>query len=308
MESSMRLDLRPATPHIGADVEGLDLGKLADDQSAETLDTLRRALDRHIVLRFRGQSLSPQQMERLGGYFGPLLSLKRPENKTADHIRGVEFLKIISNARTADGRPLGDGSPNAQDWHSDGAMKPRPATYTYFYARKVPRIPPRTYWMNAYLIYTSLPDNVKARIAGLSVIHHHFTAGNEFPLPQSLPLEVRQSGPRHPLVRVHPSTGRPSLYLPHRSDALIIGMNSGESAELISYLRDFARLAPFWWAAAMEVDDVVIWDNRPALHRRDGWDPSEERVLWHLANEGEAPIPYSANSGASKATKVQMAS
>jgi taurine dioxygenase len=301
MTSTDALDLRPQSAHIGADVAGLDLGRLAQERDPATLTALRGALDRHIVLRFRRQTLTPQQMEALGLAFGPLLNLKRPENNTADHIAGVEFLKIISNALTVDGRPLGDGSPNAQDWHSDGAMKPRPATYTYFYARKVPRTPPRTYWMNAYRVYESLPDEVKRRIAGLRVIHHQFTAGNEYPLPPPLPLETRMSGPHHPLVRLHPATGLPSLYLPHRSDALVVGMSAGESALLISYLRDFTRLAPFWWATAMEVNDVVIWDNRPALHRRDGWDPSEERVLWHLANQGEAPIPYGAATSTDRA-------
>jgi taurine dioxygenase len=290
----VRLKLQPASAYVGADVADLDLGALSDRQDSEVLEALRKALDEHVVLRFRRQSLTPHQMERLGRYFGPLLSLKRAENTTADHLPGLDYLKIISNARTSDGRPLGDGSPNAQDWHSDGAMTPQPATYTYFYGRKVPPVPPRTYWMNAYLVYEALPADVKRRIADLTVIHHHFTAGNEHPLPPPLPLEQRRRGPHHPLVRVHPATGRPILYLPHRSDALVVGMEPGESAELISYLRDFMRLAPFWWGVAMEVDDFVIWDNRPALHRRDGWDPAHDRVLWHLANAGEAPIALSA--------------
>jgi taurine dioxygenase len=169
-------------------------------------------------------------------------------------------------------------------------MKPRPATYSYFYARKVPRVPPNTYWMNAYKLYEDLPQEMKERIAHLKVIHHHYSAGNELPLPPSLPLEQRLQGPQHPLVRIHPATKRPILYLPHRSDAQVVCMNEAQSAELIGGLREYAARSQYYWGTAMLVDDFVIWDNRPCLHRRDSWDDAEERVMWHLANEGEAPI------------------
>lgn len=296
MTSNSKLDFRLATPHIGADVLNVDLATVMDHDDKDILDQIREGLDQHLVLRFRRQSLRPEQIEQIGRHFGPLLNLKRTVNP-AVHIPGFEYLKIISNVLTSNGTPLGDGSAAAQDWHSDGAMKPCPATYTYFYARKVPPQPPKTYWMNAYLVYERLPEEMKRKIANLRVIHHNVGGGNEFPLPPSLPLEHRLIGPRHPLVRVHPSTGRPILYLPHRDDALVVGLTAKESLTLISYLRTFAAKSPYWWGVAMEVDDFVIWDNRPCLHRRDSWDVSLERVIWHLANEGEEPVPL-ANAAA----------
>jgi taurine dioxygenase len=286
---SQLLTFIPASPHVGADVD-IDLAELIESEDTEAMDEIGCALDRYLMLRFRRQKLLPRQIERLGLHFGPLLSLKRPENPTAGHIEGVEFLKTISNARNSDGRPLGDGSNAAQEWHTDGAMKPVPATYSYFYARKVPRTPPKTYWMNVYKVYEDLPQEMKERITHLKVIHHHYSAGNELPLPPSLPLEKRLLGPQHPLVRVHPTTGRRILYLPHRSDAQVVGMDEAQSAELIVWLREFAAKSPHYWGTAMQVDDFVIWDNRPCLHRRDGWDDTEERIMWHLANQGEKPI------------------
>ena len=106
------------------------------------------------------------------------------------------------------------------------------------------------------------------------------------------PIRVaeRLRGPQHPLVRVHPATGRPILYLPHRDDAQVVGMSEAESATLISDLRRFAARSPHYWGTALQVDDFVIWDNRPCLHRRESWDDAEQRVIWHLANEGEAPV------------------
>jgi taurine dioxygenase len=286
------LEIRRLSPHLGADVLNLDLGQVIDRADADRIMALRRALDEHLVLRLRGQRLTPQQMERFGSFLGPFLSLKRPEAPETEHHPGLKFVKIISNAQTADGRPLGDGSSAAQDWHTDGASKPRPATFSHFYARTVPAVdPPKTYWKNMYLVYDTLPTALKHEIRGLTVIHHHYSAGNEYPLPPTLPLERRLAGPRHPLVRIHPATNRPVLYLPHRDDCIVFGMSESESYELVTRLRQFATAAPFWWSAVLEADDFVIWDNRPCLHRRDSWDPSSDRTIWHLTNEGEVPIP-----------------
>jgi taurine dioxygenase len=285
------LPLVPVSPHLGADVPGVDLGAAIDAGDIALLDAMRRALDTHILLRFREQVLTPRQIERLGRHFGPLMNLKRP-NGNAHHVEGVAYLKIISNAVAADGRPVGDGSNAPQDWHSDGAAKPVPGGYTYFYARKVPPAPPRTYWMNAHLAYEALPHRMKARIAGLEVIHHEYPAGNEFPLPPSKPLAERLVGARHPLVRLHPATGRPTLFPPHRDDMLVVGLSEEASAALIAELRALVAAMPFWWSTAMAVDDLVVWDNRAALHRRDGWDGGGERIIWHLANIGEPPVPF----------------
>lgn len=287
---SHTLQLTPVSDHIGADVRDVDLGKAIDRHDRNVFDAMQRAIDEHIVLRFRQQTLTPEQIETLGRHFGPLLSLKRTIGD-AVHIKGIEFLKVISNVQNPDGTTAGDGSNAAQDWHTDGAAKPVPAGNTYFYARAVPAIPPKTYWMNAYLIYDSLPTETKEKIADLKVVHHEYPAGNEFPLPPSKPLEERLVGPQHPLVRKHPTTGRPILFLPHRDDMLVVGWSETDSFELISSLRAQATNSPYWWGTAMEVDDFVVWDNRSALHRRDGWDNSGDRVIWHLANVGEPPVP-----------------
>lgn len=291
MTTENAIKILPAGPYIGADVQGVDLAKVADATDLAAVESLRRVLDEHLVLRLRDQHISASQMERFGAYFGGFVSLKRPERPEAEHVPGLQFVKCISNGVLADGRPVGDGSAAAQDWHTDGAMKPRPATYSHFYARVVPAEPPRTYFMNMYRVYDALPVDWRDEIQDLWVIHHQYSAGNEFPLPPSLPLAKRMEGPRHPLVRRHPASGRPLLYLPHRDDAMVVGKDEQASYELISRLRKFAARSPYWWATSLELDDFVIWDNRACLHRRDGWDPTQERTLWHLANEGEIPVP-----------------
>lgn len=294
MTLQRNLNIEEMSPHVGATIVDLDLAEVIESGDTEILAAIEDALDRYIVVKLPRQKLTPHQIEKFGSHFGPLLNLKRKENTAAQHIAGMEYLKVISNGETPDGRPLGDGSARPQDWHSDGAMKPLPATYTYFYGRVIPENPPVTYWMNMYRVYEALPDDLRARVKELSIIHHQYSAGNEFPLPPSLPLEQRLQGAVHPIVRVHPKTGCPILYLPHRDDALVVGLSVEESFELVRTLRAFAAAASeFQWGSAMQVDDFVMWDNRSSLHRRDGWDSKESRVVWHLANEGERPVPLS---------------
>jgi taurine dioxygenase len=298
MEKASQLKFEPLSDHLGAEVNGCDLAAWAEDGDTAIQARLQDALDHHIVLLFKRQTLTPGLIEAIGRRFGPLMNLKRPTNmmgfKDPHHVPGIQNLKVLSNGVAEDGRPLGDGAAAAQDWHSDGAMQELPGSYTYFYARAVPPVPPRTYWMNAYKVYEALPAALKQRIANLRIIHHHYPAGNEFPLPPSLPLEERRKGPVHPIARIHPRTGKPFLYLPHRSDALVEGWSERDSAALVGELRTFAACMPFSFGTALNVDDFVIWDNRPSYHRRDSWNETETRVLWHLANIGEAPIAYAA--------------
>src|SRR5262245_42883214 len=108
------LQVRTLSPYLAADVLNLDLAALVERGDLEAIADIQRALDAYIMIRLRGQRLTPAQMEQFGAHFGPFLSLKRPERPDAEHIPGIKFLKIISNAQTDDGRPLGDGSANAQ--------------------------------------------------------------------------------------------------------------------------------------------------------------------------------------------------
>lgn len=305
MVDTQSFKLREVSPNIGAEITGINLAEVIDRGDRQTLSALEVALNRYIVVKMPKQNLTPQQIEKFGANFGPLLNLKRKENTSALHVDGVEYLKVISNGQTADGKPLGDGSAKPQDWHTDGAMKPLPATYTYFYGRVIPVAPPKTFWMNMYKVYESVPDDIRTRIQDLSIIHHQYTAGNEFPLPPTLPLEQRLQGAVHPIVRVHPKTGRPILYLPHRDDALVVGLSVEESFELVRTLRAHASNASeFQWGSAMQVGDFVMWDNRSSLHRRDGWDASEDRIVWHLANKGERSLPFIDSAAGAFASNV----
>lgn len=287
---STAFTLEPATPEIGAVVGGLDLATAAGEPA--TIEALERALDERLVLLFRGQRLAPGQFVGFVKAFGPLLDLKRTYNPGAVHVPGHVEIKVLSNAVTDDDRPLGDGNAGEQVWHTDGAAKERPPAYTVFYAREIPPQPPHTYWLDMQRAYDTLPQAMKVRIAGLRAIHHFYPRSNEAAIDRdgpTLDLAARRMGPRHPLVRRHARTARLALFLPTRRDSLIQGMEPAGSRVLLDELWGHVRAQTCIWGTSMQVDDLVIWDNRVCVHRRDGWSPALRRVMWHMTNEGEVP-------------------
>lgn len=292
----MTLRLQPATPFLGADVEGIDLPQLiAEGERGATLATLKRALDRHLALRFRAAHLPRPEIVRLGLLFGPLLGERKNENEPESAaIDDYPELKVISNAVGPDGRPVGDKGADAQIWHTDGSHRPNPNAFTLLAAETVPANPPRTLFLSSYTLYEALPADLKTEIAPLAAIHNPASRSQsfwEFMEGPSVDLERRAEGPRHPLVRLHPGTQRPYLYLPRRRDALVVGRTPEASRFLLERLWAEVFRATEIWAPALEPGDILISDNRTTMHRREGWDPAEPRVVFHLAIQGEVPVP-----------------
>src|SRR5262249_41214131 len=138
-------------------------------------------------------------------------------------------------------------------------------------------------------------EEIASRRAVFSV-HNRSQSFWTFMEGPSVDLERRADGPTHPLVRLHPRTRRPFLYLPRRRDALIVGLSPQQSRELLERLWAFVFLAAEKWLVAFAEGDFVVFDNRAVLHNREGWDAAQERIVFHLAIDGE--IPLAADTGA----------
>jgi taurine dioxygenase len=291
-EASFRIER--ASPFLGADVRGLDIAVLARAPDRRTIEALKSALDRHLVLRFREPALTNADICAFGGLFGTLLGERQnPEDKESAQLDGYADLKVISNAVADDGRMLGDKGADPQIWHTDGSHRATPNAYSLLYARKVPPNPPRTGFMSCYALYEALPAALREEIAGRRAIfsvHNRSQSFWTFMEGASVDLERRADGPTHPLVRLHPRTGRPFLYLPRRRDALIVGLSPQRSRELLERLWAAVFLSMEKWFVAFEEGDFVVFDNRAVLHNREGWDPAQERIVFHLAIEGEVPL------------------
>lgn len=285
------LRISPTGACLGADIEGLDVSALVHAPDPDAVETLKAALDRHLVLRFRQPALTNADICAFGALLG---ERQNPEDKESAQLDGYAELKVISNAVADDGRMLGDKGAEPQIWHTDGAHRATPNAYSLLYARKVPPAAPRTGFLSAFALYEALPAPLKDEIAGLRAIfsvHNRSQSYWTFMAGPSADLERRAEGPAHPLVRLHPRTRRPFLYLPRRRDALIVGRTPQQSHDLLEQLWAVVFLLPDKWLVPLEANDFVIFDNRAVLHNREGWDARRERIVFHLAIEGEVPLP-----------------
>jgi taurine dioxygenase len=285
--------LRPASAHLGADLIDFNLSALLERPSATAVTELKAALNQYLVLRVRGAVSGQDQLVRFARLFGEVLSdRKNAQEKDSAQLGNAE-LKVLSNALAPDGRPLGDKGSDPQIWHTDGSFREVPMAYSLLYCVSAPDNPSVTSFMSAYQLYESLPSELKAEIAELNAIHSVHNRSQDFwdfMEGPSVSPEKRAEGAPHPLVRLHAETHRPLLYLPRRRDAQIRGRSPFDSRLLMERLWAEVFRSRSFWGVALEAGDFVFFDNRAALHNREGWSATQERIVLHLAVAGERPI------------------
>ncbi len=261
---------------LGAEVAGIDLSRPVP---AETFAQIRAAWLEHLVLRFRGQKLTDPQVLAFSRNFGELdppgpNPLGRPF--LADHPE----MNVISNIKQG-GVPIGGLGDGEAIWHADMTYVERPPMAAVLYAIEIPPAGGDTYWANMYLAYQELPEALKRKVEKREAIHDatYNSAGvmrkgyGEVSDPRAAP------GARHPLVRTHPESGRPCLFLGRRRNSYVVGLPLDESEKLLDALWAHATQPRFTFRQEWRVGDVMVWDNRCTLHRRDAFDPGARRLL-----------------------------
>jgi taurine dioxygenase len=261
---------------LGAEVSGVDLSR---PLAAAIFADIRKAWLEHLVLRFRGQTLSDTQLLGFSRLFGEL-DPPGPNPYGKPFLAEHPEMNVISNIKVAD-VPIGGLGDGEAIWHADMTYVETPPMAAILYALEVPPTGGDTYWANMYLAYETLPAALKERIAGREAIHDatYNSAGmmrkgyKEVTDPREAP------GARHALVRSHPETGRQCLFLGRRRNSYIVGMELAESEALLDELWAHATQPRFTFRQQWQVGDTLIWDNRCTLHRRDAFDPSARRLM-----------------------------
>ena len=261
---------------LGAEVAGIDLSRPVPEK---TFAQIRAAWLEHLVLRFRGQELTDPQVLAFSRNFGELdppgpNPLGRPF--LADHPE----MNVISNIKEG-GVPIGGLGDGEAIWHADMTYVERPPMAAILYAIEIPPAGGDTFWANMYLAYQTLPPELKKQVEGRKAVHDatYNSAGTkrkgygDVTDPRSAP------GARHDLVRTHPETGRKCLFLGRRRNSYVLGLELAESEALLDALWEHATQPQFTFRQAWRVGDVIIWDNRCTLHRRDAFDPRARRLL-----------------------------
>jgi len=289
------ITVRPSGQALGADVEGVDLSKRLDDA---TVAAITDAWSTHLVLRFRGQTLSDLDLERFSGRLGPLD--KAPLYSKGVRVNvGSDFVTVISNV-IQDGKPIGDLGDGEAMWHTDMSYNPVPPMASALYSLEIPPVGGATGFCNMYLAYETLPPDLQARARGLRCVHDAST--NSVGVRRGDYAEVtdvRQApGARHPLVITHPVTGRDCLFLGRRRNAYLVGLEVEESERLLDALWAHCDRPELHWYQEWRVGDLILWDNRCTMHRRDAFDPMSRRIMHRTQIGGVAPVSRHLGAGA----------
>jgi taurine dioxygenase len=252
MAKAATLEINPMTPAVGAVARGVTLRELND---ADTISAIRAAVLKHGVVFFRDQEMSRDDMTAVMKHFGPLgtdpfakIALEPPPEE-----HRVHDMPTYANSRAT------------AVWHMDSTLAAEPAALL---ALRALQLPPTgggdTCWGSMYAAYETLSAPIKALIDGLSAEH---SAYKTLPLLDGgtsyLQEEMRNI---HPVVRVHPETGRKALFVNELWTEKIVGVSPRESEALLALLWEHSKSPEFTMRWRWRVNDFALWDNRSFQH------------------------------------------
>ena len=275
----MEIEMRPLAPKVGAEIRGLDLSKPLPD---ETIALVRKIWLNHVVAVFPEQDVDDDQHIEFSKQLGELELINmsalqvdgRPEIFEATNLDADDNIMMDENPVLAINR-------GNQKWHSDSSFKTVPATASMLHAYIVPEEGGETEFANMAAAYDTLDDKTKRRCEGLIAIHDFYWSRRDIN-EQVFTQEERDAIPpvRHPLIRVHPETGRKAIYVGSHTRE-IEGWNFEESRALIDSLINHSTGAEFTYQHKWNAGDMVLWDNRSAMHRGMAFDDQKVKRRLH---------------------------
>jgi taurine dioxygenase len=278
------MTIAPTGAALGAEVRGVDLKQIG---SAE-FEAIHKAWLDHLVLLFRGQHLTDEDLIAFSRRFGDLdwAPIQETGRRFVD---GYPEIYVVSNV-IENGVPIGSLGAGEATWHTDMSYLEDPPKASMLYALEIPPSGGDTFFCNMYLAYETLPEPLKQRIEGMNVKHDgtYNSGGYVRQGVTAVDDPVNSPGALHPLVCRHPETGRRALYLGRRRNGYISGLKLPESESLLNDLWSFATQDQFTWGHEWQVGDVVLWDNRVTMHRRDSFDADSRRILHRTQIKGES--------------------
>ena len=280
----MSITVTPTGAALGAEICGLDLRTITD---ADFAQVYRAWLD-HSVLLIRGQVLTDDDLIAFSRRFGQLDFAPIQENGRR-FVDGHPEIYVVSNV-IENGVAIGSLGAGEAVWHTDMSYLEDPPKASMLYAIEVPPSGGNTGFTSMYRAYELLPDEMKRRLVGLRVKHDGtYNSGGYVRQGVTPTDDPRESpGTYHPIVCTHPETGRKCLYLGRRRNAYLEGLGLAESEALLDEVWRFATRDELTWYNVWRVGDLVLWDNRCTMHRRDPFDAESRRIMHRTQMKGEA--------------------
>ncbi len=284
-----RLSVRPLGAALGAEVRGIDMREPLD---AATQEELLAAWMKHLVLVFPGQRITDAEHVAFTHYLGEpevfhQAIIKSKSQREIFRVSNVDDEGVLMPPSNPTVRQLS----LAQYWHTDSSYKTMPCVGALLHGVQVSRSGGETQFTNLYAVYAALPAALKQRIQGKRA-RHNFEHMHTLQTLRPMTDAERAAVPPvwHPLVRLHPVTGRTSLYISPIYNDAVEDLDSAGALALIAELAEFAGRPEFVYTHRWETDDVVMWDNRCTLHQVTAYDPQERRVMHRTTLVGTQPV------------------
>ena len=259
---------------IGAEVRGIDLARVSKTE----VDAIKRAWYRHDVLLFRNQRLTDEHLLSFSRHFGALDS---PPNQGAGRKSppGYPEVYIVSNVLDDKGEPIGALGDGEAAWHTDMSYAAQPPDASMLYSLEIPPSGGDTSFCSMKAALARMPKALVERVRNLDIKHDGtYDSGGYVRKGLTPSNDPRTSvGTPHPVIIEHPVSGQHALYLGRRRNAYVTGLELAESERLLDELWSYVETAVYRhrWA----LGDLVLWDNRTTMHRRDAFDPRARRVM-----------------------------
>jgi len=282
----MTLSVGFLTPAVGAEVTGVDLAEIGDAEFV----LVERAWHRYGALLFRGQQLTDDDLLTFSRRFGEL-----DPPPVQEHGRlsppGYPDIYVVSNVMDEKGQPLGALGAGEAVWHTDMSYLELPPDASMLYALEVPPVGGDTWICGMHAAWVSLPEPLKAQVRGRRIKHDgtYNSGGYLRQGIESTDDPHKAPGAWHPAVCRHPATGTPGLYLGRRRNSCVEGLPPTESEALLDALWAHIERPDLRYVHRWRVGDLLLWDNRSTMHRRDPFDGKARRVMHRTQIKGAHP-------------------
>ncbi|MEO8441937.1 MAG: TauD/TfdA family dioxygenase [Betaproteobacteria bacterium] len=288
---SRSVSVTPMQAAIGAQVECGDARTLDDAD----FQAVQRAFLDNLVLLIRGQTLSDPELLAFGRRFGELTAAAPVH--IGQQPRQYPELAVISNV-VENGVAIGGLGDGEAVWHSDSCFNEIPPSASILHSLELPPTGGDTGFTNMYFALETLPAGLRAAIKGKTIKHDlRYTSGGQLRPGYTGKEDIRSTpGPNHAILRRHPETGCDALYLGRRPHAYVSGLPFAESEALLDALWAHAARPEASWHHQWKVGDILIWDNRCAMHRRDAFAPNSRRVMHRTQCKGTPVVEGADNA------------
>lgn len=281
----MALDPIPLTPSIGARIEGLDLRDPVGPEIAVALDA---ALVKYLLLVLPGQDLDEDDQARFAGLFGPVGRHLRPqsERSTEDGNRNPAVMMVTNERRN--GKPVGYLPDGELMFHTDSCFREIPQRAVSLYGIDVTRTGGETVFVSACRLYETMPQDLRDRLIGKRAVNaFEFGVGYK-----TVERFDRSKVPfwSHPVLARDARDGRPYVYANPLMTEEIEGLDETESRAILTILFDRIATCEERYVHRWSPGDLLIWDNRRALHARTDFPPDQPRKLRRIPVDDATPV------------------